>query len=256
MAIDLDLDDDLQAIKGLSGTDTTWWAKVAAVCRRLFHSENNAWGPAATQSSINQSAGLPVGALVDYAATAIPDGFTECDGRSLAVADHPALFAAIGTRFGSDGPATFKVPDMRRRQAVGRSPGAGVGAATGAETTVMSVGNLPAHAHGLGSITAGDAPSHGHESSGGYGENANFSMGANQTYTAAPSPGLHRQIPVSGAVDVNTDGATAAAVMSDTSGAHTHAASEGTTATAGMSENISVVSPSITMVKCIHHGVA
>lgn len=256
MAIDLDLDDDLQAIKALPGTDITWWAKVAAVCRRLFHSDSNGWGPAARQDSINQSAGLPVGALVDCAAATIPAGFTECDGRSLSTTAHPALFAAIGTMFGSDGPNTFKVPDMRRRQAIGRSPGSDVGAVSGGETTVMSVGNLPAHAHGLGSITAADAPNHGHESGGGYGENDDFTMGTNQTYTAAPSPELHQQRTVGNTPNANTNNASAAAVMSDASGAHTHAATEGTTEAAGMSENISVVSPSITMVKCIHHGVA
>ena len=44
-------------------------------------------------------------------------------------------------------------------------------------------------------------------------------------------------------------------VHTQSAGAHTHGTS-GDTETAGASENISIVSPSITMVKCIFTGVA
>lgn len=256
MAVDLGLDTDLAAVKAVSGTDTTWQTKVTAICRKLFHSAANAFGPAATRTTIDADAGMPVGAVCDYISTAVPDNYLPCDGRSLSATAYAALFAVIGTRFGSDGAGTFKLPDFRRRQAVGRSSASPVGAETGAETTIMSVANLPEHGHAVGTLAAAEAGAHDHESAGGYGANSNFAMGVNQTYTAAASPELHNATSIGDTAGADTAGAHSASVASDSAGAHTHAATSGETETAGGSENISVVSPSITMVKCIFTGVA
>ena len=256
MAIDLGLDDDYETIKGLSGTDRTWAAKVAAFLRRLYHSDNNIFGPAAVLDAIDPNAGLPVGAIVDWPSASVPDGFVECDGRSLSTATHAALFAVIGKRFGSDGGDTFRVPDFRRRQGIGRSTSLPVGTQTGTETTVMAAANLPVHSHGLGTLAAADAGEHGHSSGGGYGDDADFRMGEGQVYTAAPSPALRRQVSVGAVAQNERGGAVAANELSSSSGAHTHAATEGETSAAGLSENISVVSPSITMVKLIYAGEA
>lgn len=254
MAIDLGLDDDLAAIKGLSGTDRTWAAKVTAFLRSLYHSNGNPFGPAAVLAAIDPNAGLPVGAIMDWPSTAVPAGFVECDGRSLSTTAHAALYAVIGKRFGSDSGGTFRVPDFRRRQGIGRSAALPVGTQTGTETTVMSPENLPVHGHGLGSLAAADAGEHGHGSGGGYGDGENFRMGESQTYTAAPSPVLRRQSSVGNPADAESDGAHASAELSASSGAHSHSATEGSTSAAGSSKNISVVSPSITMVKCIYGG--
>lgn len=260
MGIDLGLDDDHAAIKAVPGTDRTWAGKVASFLRNLYHSANNRFGPAAVLSTIDPNAGLPVGAVMDWISTDIPDGFVECDGRSLSTTTHAALYAVIGKRFGSDGGGTFRVPDFRRRQAVGRSSASPVGTRSGTETTVMSVANLPAHGHGLGSLSAAEAGEHGHGAGGGYGRvyegTGGFSMGENQTYTAAPSPSLSRQIIVGAVGNAESRGRHASIERSSSSGAHTHSATEGSTSAAGSSENISVVGPSITMVKCVYAGVA
>ena len=44
---------------------------------------------------------------------AVPQGWVLCDGRELAVADNPALFAMLGTTYGGNGRTTFALPDMR-----------------------------------------------------------------------------------------------------------------------------------------------
>jgi len=36
-----------------------------------------------------------------------------CDGRTLSILDHQALFALIGTKFGGDGHATFNLPMLQ-----------------------------------------------------------------------------------------------------------------------------------------------
>jgi microcystin-dependent protein len=59
-------------------------------------------------------AGLPPGVIFPYASSATPVGFLECNGAAVSRTTYAALFAAIGTTFGSgDGSTTFNVPDLR-----------------------------------------------------------------------------------------------------------------------------------------------
>jgi microcystin-dependent protein len=98
--------------------------------------------------------GVPAGTVIDYAGSAAPSGWLECDGTSHTTAGQPTLFAAIGYAWGGSGP-NFNVPDLRRRTTVGRG---GVGTGTlgnvvgnvgGAETHVLSTPELAAHGHGV-----------------------------------------------------------------------------------------------------------
>ena|SRR5579864_295646 len=68
-------------------------------------------------------AAMPIGALLDYAGALAPAGWLLCDGTTYQVADHPALFAVIGGRYGGDGVTTFNVPDCRGRATVGVGTG-------------------------------------------------------------------------------------------------------------------------------------
>ena len=55
----------------------------------------------------------PTGAVFWLASETIPEGFLLCDGSSVSRTQYPALFAVIGTTFGSDDDETFKLPDLR-----------------------------------------------------------------------------------------------------------------------------------------------
>ena len=40
-----------------------------------------------------------------------PQGFAQCKGQILPIAEYTALFSLIGTTFGGDGKTTFALPD-------------------------------------------------------------------------------------------------------------------------------------------------
>ena len=259
MPDDFGVDADLAAIRSLQGTDTTWFAKVAAVLRKTLHSSVNRFGPAARRDDLTIVQSMPIGGLADYAATDVPDGWLECDGRSLSRATYSALFAVTSTRFGSDSVGTFKLPDFRRRQAVGRQANGLVGVATGAETAVMTEASMPSHGHAASAFDVSEAGAHAHQDGGKFGASAyegdlQFEIVAGVQYTAAPSAQPQPQSG-SGAADYEDDGVTGIVVSKYLTTGHLHNVT-GDTESAGSSENISVVSPSITMVKCIYTGVA
>lgn len=77
-------------------------------------------------------AGVPSGAVMDFAMNSAPAGWLACDGSAVSRTTYAALFAAIGTTWGAgDGSTTFNVPDMRgyfRRGAGTNSDGTASGA--------------------------------------------------------------------------------------------------------------------------------
>lgn len=65
---------------------------------------------------------FPTGGVLQWPSVNMPTGFLMCDGATLNRADYPALFAVIGTQFGSTGELTFKLPDLRKRFVIGYHP--------------------------------------------------------------------------------------------------------------------------------------
>lgn len=89
--------------------------------------------------------GIP-GLVFPFAGSAVPAGMLLCGGQAVSRATYAALFAVIGTTYGSgDGSTTFNVPDLRGEFVRGLDAGRGVDA-----------GRL------LGSAQADDAKSHTH----------------------------------------------------------------------------------------------
>ncbi|WP_142416359.1 tail fiber protein [Bartonella massiliensis] len=56
---------------------------------------------------------FPTGFIATFAMQAIPAGWLLCDGKAYKREDYPALFKAIGDKWGKDSETTFKVPDFR-----------------------------------------------------------------------------------------------------------------------------------------------
>jgi microcystin-dependent protein len=99
---------------------------------------------------------LPPGVIMPFGGTVAPTGYLLCDGSLVSRVTFASLFATIGTAYGAgDGATTFAVPDLRSRVPVGSGTGgAGLtnrtnGQVGGEETHVMTVAEMPAHAHTL-----------------------------------------------------------------------------------------------------------
>jgi len=100
---------------------------------------------------------IPAGTIIQSAAINEPEGWFDCNGRTLLVAQYAYLFSAIGYAYsrnvysGSD--LSFNIPDMRGRVGIGYGTGSGLtarslGDISGAETHTLTVDQMPAHDHG------------------------------------------------------------------------------------------------------------
>jgi microcystin-dependent protein len=146
-------------------TDTT----RAPIASPIFIGEPQAPTPTAGDNSTNiattafvdtATIGLvPIGGVVAYAASAAPANFAILNGQAISRTTFAALFALIGTTYGSgDGSTTFNLPDLRGRVIAGVDGGAnrlttasmssqtlaGVG---GTESITLGPSQIPAHTH-------------------------------------------------------------------------------------------------------------
>ncbi len=93
-----------------------------------------------------------IGQIILFGGNFAPRGWAFCDGQALAIAEHEALYAILGTSYGGDGRTTFCLPDLRGRvpmhagQAPGLSPRE-LGDKVGAERVALTATQLPEHRH-------------------------------------------------------------------------------------------------------------
>ena len=116
---------------------------------------------------------IPAGTIVAFGSTTAPAGWAVCDGAAISRTGNAALFAAIGTTYGSgDGSTTFNKPDCRGRFLAGYDPSNGTARLTanepgglsatalantgGEQAHTLATGELAAHSHGV------TDPGHGH----------------------------------------------------------------------------------------------
>ncbi|WP_299658224.1 phage tail protein [uncultured Tateyamaria sp.] len=129
-------------------------------------------------------------------------GFALCQGQLLPISQNTALFSLLGTNFGGDGRTTFGLPNLSGRVAVGMGNGPGltprqIGQAGGAETTTMTVANMPAHSH-TASLRAEITPADQ--------SNATDNMLGSGQFYAAPSPVPDRTLSSDAIAVSNTGG--------------------------------------------------
>ncbi len=71
---------------------------------------------------------VPPGAMIHFAGKTIPEGWLLCNGAAVSRTTYAALFAAIGTTYGSgDGSTTFNLPDLNNRFLEGTTSSSSVG---------------------------------------------------------------------------------------------------------------------------------
>jgi microcystin-dependent protein len=67
-----------------------------------------------TASMLQSGAAVPSGAVFYFAANSAPSGYLEANGAAISRTTYAALFAVVGTTFGTgDGSTTFNLPDLR-----------------------------------------------------------------------------------------------------------------------------------------------
>jgi microcystin-dependent protein len=117
-------------------------------------------------ANITGLAGLNTGLIIPWSTTTAPSGFLECDGTAVSRSTYAALFAVVGTTYGSgNGSTTFNLPDLTDKTVVSRSTANSKSLAqTGGANTVTPTGNIsgstasttlttcqiPSHSHGVG----------------------------------------------------------------------------------------------------------
>jgi|TARA_R100000479_G_scaffold167536_1_gene107984 microcystin-dependent protein len=86
--------------------------------------------------------GVNTGIIVPWSSSSVPSGFLECNGANVSRTTYSALFAIVGTTYGSgDGSSTFGLPDLQNNVCVGKSNNKAL-ASTGGADTVQSTGNV------------------------------------------------------------------------------------------------------------------
>ena len=94
---------------------------------------------------------VPPGAIMPYGGATAPTGYVLCDDSAKSRTDFAALFAIIGTSYGTgNGTTTFNVPDLRDRIPLGKGTN---NSTLGAETTGAGASAVVATASGSASLT-------------------------------------------------------------------------------------------------------
>jgi len=106
--------------------------------------------------------GTATGTILPWSASSVPSGFLECAGTAVSRATYAALFAVIGTTYGSgNGSTTFNLPDLQNNVVVGKSNNKALGSVGGANT-VSSTGNIGGSTANA-TLSTAQLASHSHE---------------------------------------------------------------------------------------------
>jgi len=98
---------------------------------------------------------IPAGTLISLAAPFVPAGFLYCNGQAVSRTTYPALFNAIGTRWGNgNGSTTFNLPDLRGAFLRGWDDGAGRD--SGRTFAVYQDSENKSHSHSGSTSAAGE----------------------------------------------------------------------------------------------------
>jgi microcystin-dependent protein len=168
--------------------------------------------------------GFDPGDLKWTAKVAAPAGWLIANGQAVSRSSYAALFAAIGTIYGTgDGTTTFNLPDYTGRFMLGVDADHPAGSSGGSETKTLAIANMPAHTHtinhdhGAFGATTAAAGAHDHATS------------SSDDTTAVDSAHFKR---------AGTNGAAVNNNLVGTAGAHAHTLTINTPAFAGDSGSV------------------
>ncbi len=97
--------------------------------------------------------------LFTYSQVPTGDGWAQCNGQLLPIAQNQALFSLLGTTFGGNGQTTFALPDLRARVPIHVGSGHTLGERGGEQAHTLTIAELPQHTHVMHATSAtGDTP--------------------------------------------------------------------------------------------------
>ena len=164
--------------------------------------------------------GVPSGAVFCLAVATVPSGYLECNGASVSRSTYAALFAVIGTAYGTASGTTFNLPDLRGEFIRGFDNGKGTDSGRSIAT---SQGELTkAHGHSAtGSSASTGAHNHSFTASNRAGDEDAWS-GANKAFIGDNDGARFTVAEDSGKIFDNSDHShTITVSVSDSSGAET-----------------------------------
>ena len=92
---------------------------------------------------------LPIGTILIYSLTTLPDGYLLCNGSSKSRTTYSSLFNVIGTTYGSTSSTTFNVPNFTSRFPIGKTSSQSLGEKDGSTSVSITSDNLPIHNHAV-----------------------------------------------------------------------------------------------------------
>ena len=106
------------------------------------------------QTQFNNLVTVPSGVISAFGGSSAPAGWLLCDGTAVSRSTYSALFAIVGTTYGSgDGSTTFNLPNLKGRVAVGRDNTQTefdtLGETSGEKAVTLDVSQIPSHTHTL-----------------------------------------------------------------------------------------------------------
>lgn len=130
----------------ISGTTATFSGAISSVSPSFTGTPTAPTAPAGTNTTqiattafVTQNAVL-TGSLMMWPTASAPSGYLLCNGATVPRSTYAALFAVIGTTFGSgDGSTTFTLPDYRDRMPIGSNTIAASIGATGGSKDAIAV---------------------------------------------------------------------------------------------------------------------
>lgn len=119
---------------------------------------------AVTQSKLNSSVTLvPTGAVMPFAMNSAPNGWLAANGTAVSRTTYAALFAAIGTTYGTgDGNSTFNLPDLQGYFV--RGAGTNTDGTAAGTFGAKQADAVISHTHS--GTTGNDSPDHTHQNTG------------------------------------------------------------------------------------------
>ena len=163
----------------------------------------------------------PTGTVLPFAGSTAPEGWAICNGAAINRTNYAALFAVVGTTYGTgDGSITFNLPDMQGvfprgsgtnnttnyGGATGHTPAGGALANKGRQRTAPN--NLANAASALSTTVGNTDLSHGHTINSPYGRLWNDYGSAGGTTARKVPPSVGNYINASNEFYVDTGGLT------------------------------------------------